>query len=168
MAPGSNPSTCLHTNTRVPNPSLPCKLSPRCYLSPSRTWTSPRASVGSLGVQQRWPGSLWSSAGGGWQRLRNQVCPCISLQDVLAQPGEVCRGLEMGEEQLKHLQLTVGCVSHPAVKPQSSAQPFRAWIVPDLPAPRLQTLHKPHKSYICLSQSSVLANTVSLELSISG
>lgn len=74
----------------------------------------------------------------------------------------------MGEEQLKHLQLTVGRVSHPAVKPQSSAQPFRAWIVPDLPAPRLQTLHKPHKSYICLSQSSVLANTVSLELSTSG
>lgn len=30
----------------------------------------------------------------------------------------------MGEEQLKHLQLTVGCVSHPAVKPHSSAQPY--------------------------------------------
>lgn len=71
----------------------------------------------------------------------------------------------MGEEQLKHLQLTVGCVSHPAVKPHSSAQPFSAWILSDLPASGLQTLHKPRKSYICLAQSSVLANTTSLGLS---
>lgn len=74
----------------------------------------------------------------------------------------------MGEEQLKHLQLTVGCVSRPVVKPHGSAQPFSARIVSDLPASRLQTLQKPHKSYICFAQSSVLTNTESLGLSTSG
>lgn len=46
--------------------------------------------------------------------------PASSLPDVLAQPGEVCRVLGMGEEQLK---LAAGCVSHPVVKPQSSVSP---------------------------------------------
>ena len=58
--------------------------------------------------------------------------------------------LEMKEERPRHLQLAVGCVSHPAVKPHGSAQPFSAWMDSDLPAARLQTLHKPHKSYIYL------------------
>lgn len=51
-APSSNASTRLHTSRCVPDPFFPCKLSPCIYLSPSRTWESPKASVGALGVRQ--------------------------------------------------------------------------------------------------------------------
>lgn len=34
----------------------------------------------------------------------------MSLQGILAQQREACRRWEMGQEQLKHLQLSAGCI----------------------------------------------------------
>ena len=94
---GSNPSTRSHTNRCVPNPSLPCKLSPRFYLSPPRTWESPKASVGSLGVRQQWPGSFWVPGAGEeqcWRRLAGTVKPSLSMHFPARHPGSAREGLQ--------------------------------------------------------------------------
>lgn len=82
-----------HTNRSGPDPPFPCRTSPHCPLSSSSTRESPRASVvsNSSWVSAAREGQGRSRAAGGW-KLGSKVCPCISLQDVLARAGGVSEG----------------------------------------------------------------------------